>query len=46
MYMLLFMFRNSNCIENVKFYYLWMVGIFILFNIKWLFINDYNDLSF
>lgn len=46
MYMPLSMFRNSNCIENVKFYHLWMAGILTPFNTKWLFIYDYNDLSF
>lgn len=46
MYMPLSMFRNSNCIENVKFYHLWMAGILTPFNTKWLFIYDYNDLFF
>lgn len=32
MYMPLSMFRNSNCIENVKFYHLWMAYFFTPFN--------------
>lgn len=32
MYMPLSMFRNSNCIENVKFYHLWMAYFLTPFN--------------